>query len=422
MTTKSEASARSIRDLVVEGKVHRDIYVSADVFEQEMREIFEGSWVYVAHESEIPQPGDYRKTELGRVPIIVTRDEAGAIHVLFNRCTHRAAMVCQEDQGNSNYFRCSYHGWTFRNNGELVGASFENGYDPRDFGRERFGLGAVARVESYRGFIFASLNPNVMSLTEYLGPAANYLDLFVDLSPDGEIIARSGTHRYGYDGNWKFQMENGVDGYHPNFTHESFFFQGGPLMAKMFNGASPNYSQDLGNGHSVIDMRPLLSQAGGMVSFVAGVDQYREQLVERLGEERADEVLRSGGGTGFNLAIFPNLLIIGVQIRNVRPRRVDRTDVELFPTLLKGAPDIVNAGRLRGHESFYGPAGAGAPDDLEMFRRVQEGLKVGQMPWLHFLRGLRREELRADGTRVGHVTDELPQRAFYRQWQTLIEA
>lgn len=401
-------------------RVHRRIYLDEDLFEQEMEKIFGHSWVYVAHESEVPNAGDYRRTDIGRQPVIVVRDESGGVKVLFNRCAHRAATVCQDECGNASFFRCAYHGWTYRNSGELIGVPYSNGYDRQDFDKSDYGLQPVPRVEMYRGFIFASLAPEGISLIEHLGNAAEFLDLFVDLSPDGEIVARSGTHRYWYDGNWKLQMENGVDGYHPNFVHEAFLEgAGGEIATKLFHGNSEAEVRDLGNGHSVIDMRPAIGEFLRMgFTLAPGPDgeDYRRRLVERLGEERAEEVTRSGGGTGFNLAVFPNLLVIGVQIRNVRPRSVGRTDVELFPTLLKGATPEVNASRLRSHEAFYGPAGGGAPDDLEMFRRVYEGLKVSNMDWLIFTRGLRREAEGENGVKIGQVTDELPQRGFYRRW------
>ncbi len=128
-------------DLAKADRVHRRIYLDEDVFEQEMERIFSRTWIYVGHESEVAHPGDYKTTFLGRQPVIVSRDEAGTIHVLLNRCTHRAATVCQAASGNSNFFRCEYHGWMFRNNGELIAPTFGGGYDSADFDIADFTLG-----------------------------------------------------------------------------------------------------------------------------------------------------------------------------------------------------------------------------------------------------------------------------------------
>ena len=145
--------------------------------------------------------------------------------------------------------------------------------------------------------------------------------------------------------------------------------------------------------------------------------RHRQLLTERLGERRAREVARTNGGQGFNLLVFPNLLIIQYQLRVVHPRRVDKTEIDLYPTLLGGVDERINAQRLRAHESFYGPAGGGAPGDLEMFRRVSEGLRVESMEWLPMVRGLRRTRPGPNGEEIGHVTDEHPQRAFWTRWR-----
>jgi len=125
-------------DLFREDRLHRTVYTEPRVFEAEMDRVFGRTWLYVGHESEIDKPGDYKTTFMGLHPVIVSRSEGGGIHVLYNRCTHRAATVCQYDSGNSSFFRCDYHGWTFRNDGTLIGQTFSSGYDPRDCDRAEF--------------------------------------------------------------------------------------------------------------------------------------------------------------------------------------------------------------------------------------------------------------------------------------------
>lgn len=406
--------------LVSERGVHRDAYVDPRVFETEMRNIFGRTWIYVGHDSEVPTPGAYKTSWIGRQPVILTRDRDMGVHVLFNRCSHRAATVCQDPCGTATHLRCAYHGWTFRMDGSLIGATFADGYAAEDFDPADFGLGHPPRVDTHRGFVFASLSPDGPSLLEHLGNAAPFIDLFCDLAPTGCIeVGQPGRHRYGYDGNWKLQCENGVDGYHPNFVHQEYLESvgRGKLAMQLFHGSSPATAADLGNGHALLDSRANLAEVHER-SFQATEDGRRHvaALAERLGDDRAREVVRTNGGQGFNLLVFPNLLIIQFQIRVVNPRRVDLTEVDLYPTLLQGASENLNQMRLRAHEGFYGPAGGGAPGDLEMFRRVSEGLRVESMEWLAMVRGLRRTEVGPNGELVGHVTDEHPQRGFYARW------
>ena len=110
------------------GRVHASVYTDADVFAEEMRRIFHRSWVYLGHESEIALPGDYKTTYIGQIPVIISRTEDGRMHGVVNRCVHRGTTVCQMERGNASYFRCEYHGWTYRNSGELIGITQKSGY------------------------------------------------------------------------------------------------------------------------------------------------------------------------------------------------------------------------------------------------------------------------------------------------------
>jgi len=407
--------------LVQEDRVHGDIYLDPEIFEEEMERIFQRGWVYLAHDSEFPDAGDFRTSWIGRQPVILTRDDDRKVHVLLNRCTHRAATVCHAERGNARVFQCAYHGWSFRYTGELAAVPYADGYGP-DFRKEAFGLRRLPRVDSYRGFVFGSIEPGGASLREYLGgPVMEQIDLFCDLSPSGRIDLSAGTHRYGYDGNWKLQVENTIDGYHPNFTHRAFF-QGmqkamGVKMA-LFEGSSAGLNRDLGGGHTMLDGREFSRtddfslRRVEMIKLMA--KPYYEALADRHGETRAEELLRIGGT---HMNVFPNLMLLQNQVRVVRPIRVDRTDIHVQPALLEGAPEVINTMRLRMHEQFYGPAGGGNPDDGEMFERVQVGLRASVDPWLFIGRGRHREKVDDDGTRYGQMTDEFSQRGILQEWR-----
>jgi phenylpropionate dioxygenase-like ring-hydroxylating dioxygenase large terminal subunit len=411
--------------LVKDDRVHGRVYTDPAIFKEELDKIFSRGWVYVGHASEIPNPGDFRVTDIGRQSVIMVRDDDGQVQLLMNRCAHRANAVCQVERGNAKIFRCAYHGWTYRNNGELASVTYQDRYGA-SFRKEDYGLRKVPRIGIYRGFVFGSLSPAGNTLEQHLGvPVKEQLDLFIDLSPEGELDVTAGVHKYGYQANWKFQIENGMDGYHGNFVHQSFFEnvrrRTRVNLTDLGNSQSPAQTRDLGNGHVMIDFRRYNEARGARMSAVMVTSEsgqaYRDALIARQGEERTKELLTA---RGTHLLVFPNLILIGVQIRVIRPVQVDETEVFLYPTFLKGAPHQLNVARLRGHEAFYGPAGGGATDDLEMFERNQIGLSARVDPWLLLSRGIEQQYQNADGIITGQITDEVTQRGIWQHWKKVM--
>ena len=204
-------------------RARRDIFSDPDLFELEMAHIFEGNWVYMAHESQIPNPGDYFTLTMGRTPVMITRDKDGQLHALVNACSHRGAMLCRFKRRNQRTFTCPFHGWTFSNTGKLLKVKDPEGAGyPEQFNRDgSHDLTRVARFENYRGFLFGSLRADVAPLEEYLGEARKMIDMIVDQSEDGlEVLRGQGT--YTFDGNWKLQAENGADGYHVSAVHWNY--------------------------------------------------------------------------------------------------------------------------------------------------------------------------------------------------------
>jgi phenylpropionate dioxygenase-like ring-hydroxylating dioxygenase large terminal subunit len=417
--------------LVQEDRVHISLYTDPGIFTDEMDKIFHRGWVYVGHQGEVPNQGDFRLKRIGLQPVIMVRDQEGQVQLLLNRCRHRGATVCQEGQGNTRSFRCMYHGWTYQLNGDLSGVPGEDAYNG-DFKREELGLVKVPRVASYRGFIFGSLSPAGITLEEHLGRAAAELDLFVGLSNAEDVEVVSGIHKYSYQGNWKLAAENSMDGYHAPIVHASF---GQALMEKIKNNPIPEQqragrdltglggvTKDLGNGHVMLDYRLRIydSLNNDVMPAVRAITPAGEahfaELARRFGDERAANMLREGGTHTF---IFPNLILIGIQMRVLQPLSADRTEVCLYPTLLKWLAPEVNTIRLRSHEAFFGAASFGGPDDSEIFERIQDGCAVQLEPWQLLSRGLHRER-REDGVIIGEFTDEVTQRGIWRQWKKIM--
>jgi phenylpropionate dioxygenase-like ring-hydroxylating dioxygenase large terminal subunit len=406
------------------GRVHMGAYTDPEVFALEMRRIFYSTWVYLGHDSEIAQPGDYKTTALGRVPVILSRDEEGGINALVNRCAHRGTTVCQRESGNGSYFKCEYHGWVYNNKGELTGVSLRRGYADSEL-PGGLGLQRIPRVEAYRGLIFGSVNPDVVPLTDYLGLTVPYLDDWADQTPAGTVALRRGIWKFSYDGNWKLQAENSTEGYHPDFLHQAAIrvqthnrnrsrpreTKARPIKIAALEGLG----KDLGHGHNLVET-PQVSLPLKR-KFPAA---FLQELTATYGADRVDRLL----GPPWRLFIFPNLALAGSNVRVINPVTVSRTQIRQYYVDLPGAPPEVTDYRLAQEQGFYGPSGYGAPDDVEMFERIQAGLASADCdlldPWVLFTRQVSDEKLTSDGELTAHSTSEIQQRAIYRAWHQLM--
>lgn len=416
--------------LVQPDRVHRSVYTDSELFQEEMVRVFGGTWVYLAHESEIPNPNDFKACRLGLRPIIVVRDRQGEIRGLFNRCTHRGATVCRQAKGSAKTFVCPYHGWTFTNDGRLAGIPWDKAYSQID--RSALDLGQIPLVESYRGFIFGTLNREVPDLHAYLGRARELLDQWLDRYPNAQITVQSSAHQLIYNGNWKFIYDNAADGYHVNFSHRSLLMVANRLGEQkdmQYFARSPDegemYLQYLGNGHLFLDQRPSYPEREGAFwqnqRPQPGREPYETAIREKWGE-KADYLLDLAVGSQMNLTIFPNLLIVGNQINVVEPLAVDRTQQTSYATTIAGVPDEVNTLRMRTQEDF---PSFGIPDDMVNFAECHRGLTIPELEWVMLNRGYGisdRQQTDADGVITAPVTDEVPIRSYYQEWKRLMSA
>ena len=231
------------------------MYTDPEIFELEMSKIFERTWVWVAHESELPKPGSFKSTYVGRQPVIVSRDRKGNLHTLVNRCRHRGASVCEQRTGQANGFTCPYHAWSYGLDGTLRGIPYPDGYE-NVMGKEGMGLKKL-RTEAYGGMIFATFDHDAEPLEEFLGDVRVWIDRFF-AQGGGYPIKVLGTHRFNFRGNWKIQLENTTDGYHFPIVHRSWMAsvdsETSDMMSFMTDPTAVTH--DLGNGHSVAQMVP----------------------------------------------------------------------------------------------------------------------------------------------------------------------
>ena len=407
-----------------EGKVLGRVYLDPDLYRQEIERIWKRLWLFAGHESEVPKPGDYITRTVGTVPLIINRTPEGNVVVLINRCMHRGNLVCNQADGNAAVFQCAYHGWAYRNNGDLVGVPYQKGYGA-DFDKSRHGMQRPARVSTYRGFIFVSYAPEGPTIEEHLGNAREVLDRYIDISPTGRLRLDAGYNRIRLDCNWKMYVENSSDNYHNNFVHVSAYMTAPArkIASAISRDDSKGLVWALGNGHSYLDFRgEELVQGMQLRSASASVDeeserQYVRDLEARVGQEKAASLLSEGPPTLF---VFPNMFVIQQDVRRLEPVSATSSHLYQHPAMLDGVPDSINRQRLTRHETAYGPAGFVMADDLEVFARSQRAVDQTPDDWMLLTRGMFREERCDNGSLRGHVTDETAMRDMWREYLRLL--
>jgi phenylpropionate dioxygenase-like ring-hydroxylating dioxygenase large terminal subunit len=423
--------------LVREDRVHRSIYTDAAIFEREMTHIFGAVWVYLAHESQIPRNDDYISARLGLRPLIVVRDSEGKLRALYNRCTHRGARICRQERGNARSFQCAYHGWTYFNSGKLRGVPWPEGY-ACDFKDGQFNLAQVPRVESYRGFIFGTLNLDAPPLLDYLGLVRKPIDEWLDRHPGGKVEVRE-ANRLKFKGNWKLAYDNAADGYHVAFSHRSLLEMENRMQQDATKGMSfymgkpdeaPMYVQVFANGHHFKDKRPNIGKRPGALwekeAVHPGMAFFENSIRTRLGD-RAERALDLAAAEAVNINVFPNLSLLGNHIQVFQPVAVDETDTTWYATVvcdeageLGGAVDDVNALRLRAQEAF---PNFGEVDDAVNFEEIQRGLAACEDEWVYMHRGLGvpgRVRTEPDGSLKAPATDEVFMRSHMKEWKRLM--
>jgi fatty-acyl-CoA synthase len=409
------------RRLIEPARVHGSLYTDPQIFAAELARIWYRTWVFIGHESEIRAPGDYVRTSIGLQDVIMTRGADEAVHVLLNRCAHRGNLVCEADRGNAKSFRCPYHGWTYRNTGELIGFPFNTGYGGKGSIEGELSLARAARVDSHRGFVFASLAPGGPDLAEHLGEAAAELDRLARLSPAGEVELTAGWLRHRTRANWKLLAENETDGYHPQFVHGSIFGVTGSPIGALYSDKSIAVTRDLGNGHSENDLRPEFRRTAEPMRWFGTTAQRVPVYVNAMRAvhgEAADEILIEGAP---HVMIFPNLFIAEIQVFVIQPVGPGECIQRSTAVQLAGAAEL-NRRMVSQSVGSVGPAGMLLADDTEMYERNQRGVAMLAPEWLDLRRGLARERTDERGLRIGTATDETAMRGFWRHYLSLMEA
>jgi phenylpropionate dioxygenase-like ring-hydroxylating dioxygenase large terminal subunit len=413
----------AVPDALFDGTLlDKKVYTDPAVFDLEMERLFARTWILLGHESQVPEPGSYFLGRIARFPVIVVRGKDGQVRVLHNRCAHRGPAVCSQRAGRTQLFICPYHAWTYELDGRLRSMPLREEYGP-GFPREQRGLAEVARVALYRGFIFASVSPDVPEIEQFLGAARLAFDDFLNRSPTGEIEAVDPPLRYRVRANWKVIFENLNDILHPLFAHAS----AAAAVKNMVEvqklhplhrllAATPNMPvQNFQKLESVITDHAH-SYVTGIVSLINPPiprDEYFHALAARHGEDGAVRVLSTDVHV---VLVYPSVTMNSrfQTLRLVRPIAVDETEVEAHVFRLKGAPDSVFAQALEYNYVSGSPTSPVLVDDLEIYERLQaEG---GVHAPISVERGLETDAaLTGAGSRIPGTSEEYIRRQ-YRLW------
>jgi phenylpropionate dioxygenase-like ring-hydroxylating dioxygenase large terminal subunit len=419
-----------VQALVQDDRVHRDLYISPELFAQEQQHLFANTWNFVGHASQVPQTGDYVMVTIAGQPLLMVRQADGSVGVLHNRCAHKGAQLVTAPTGNvGRVFRCPYHSWTYKLDGAPLAVPLRSGYEGTGLqaSSSAEGLQALRHVSVYRDFVFARLSDVGPEFNTYCGPMLRVIDLLVDRSPVGRLQVAGGCLRTVVRCNWKMYVENINDTVHPLSTHESAtaaaraVWAGQPddapkpmAMEQILPfAAGHDFFDGMGgrihpNGHSVLGIHFSLHSSYGQLA------DYEQALRDAWGEARATEVLQRSPQNAF---IFPSVSLKSSPqaIRVIRPLAVDRTLVEAWSFRAEGSPDLMLQRALTYNRLVFSPMSVVAHDDLHLFESVQRGLVAGHNEWVSLHRGHRAGEFN-EPTQDVNGTNEILMRNQFRAW------
>ncbi len=361
MTTISREELSALVDHE-RGLVSRRIYADPDIYRLELERVFARCWLYLGHESQLPNPGDYINVFMGEQPIFVVRNRQGKINAFINSCPHCGSPVCRADAGNTTSFLCTYHGWAYDLDGKLTAAP---------------GLPPVAQAASYKGLIFGTFDPDAPSLEEFLGDMRWGLDLLLE---QGDMVVVPGVVRWQMDANWKFAADNAIgDMYHGNITHRSAKLAGhgagrgidintpeGRRVALQGLGR-PGFTvvTEYGHGFNADYLRNDFDP-----DAPAAYWRKDPEVQKRMGPLR-NRVARA------NENVFPNLFVNSGSRELMLRNPLGPAKMEIWKTTLvdRNAPPEAVRAQLGNSNRHFGPAGMFEMDDGENWDQSTDGTR-----------------------------------------------
>lgn len=378
---------------ITQTEVDRSVFADDEIYRSEMERLFRNGWTFVGLEAEIPSPGDFRRSWMGDLPVIMTRSRDGSVAVLENACSHRGALVALEQRGNCSTFTCPYHQWAFGNDGRLLGVPMRKKYTDGQY-KARGGLRA-ARVETFAGLVWATFAEDAETLAEYLADAGPHID---EMLRGGDVVVL-GYHRFQVSANWKLFWENTEDAYHASLLHN---------FAQALDIYQVGENIAFENGHGAIKWEMVSLSDEAMRTHLA---KAKFQMKDFTLFQSHD---RSPGSWNRVMGLFPNALVLEewdmLNVRHIVPKGPDCVELHTVALGLRGESSEKLAKRARDYGNFFGPAGFAGRDDVVAIGAVQATGGVSSV----------RTSFMALGDlskRSGDLDGEYTVRAFYDQYR-----
>jgi phenylpropionate dioxygenase-like ring-hydroxylating dioxygenase large terminal subunit len=434
------AYQRGLVDLAT-GQISREIFVNEEIYAEEQERVFARAWLFVGHESQIPNPGDFFVSCMGEESVLLCRDRAGQVHVFLNSCRHRGMKVCRYDEGNTTVFTCPYHGWSYGTDGRLVGVPYFREAYHSTLDRSQWGLVEVAQLSLYKGTVWATWDPEAPPFLEYLGDFVRYFDLSLDGwdGSEGGSEVLGGVQKWLIPCNWKFPAENfSGDSYH-NISHRSVDLVG--------IGPSGSGRRDMRERQMARRLQICFPERGhqtGVYALPAGDKaapsyQHSPVVAEYFAECEARRRERGPWGRviGSPGEIFPNTALHPRQPRTIaawHPRGAHQTEVWRWYLVDKAAPQEVKNFLRDYYIRYSGPAGLTEQDDMENWNyahAASRGTIARRYPY-SYEQGMGHEiaHFEWDGLALPGWVMDLTQaqssehnlRNLYRRWAEFMEA
>jgi len=407
--------------------IRRQAWSDPEVYALEKKGIFAKAWLFLAHESQIKEPGDFVQAYMGETPIIVSRGPDQNVYANINSCTHRGLPVCRSDHGNTKSFVCPYHNWNYDVTGKLQAIPQERHVEGRP-DKSQLGLKPVPRVESWNGMIFGCFDPEVESLDDYLGDMRFYLDAFFGRFPQG-IEFYGAPQRWKINANWKLPVENQLgDVNHGPFLHAAVippeanaevFELGLSAVPKPGHGATFRLMPEDAPVESVAwGFEGLATLLGG-----SEVQEYlreiQAQAAERVGPLRARM-------KGLTYGVYPNLSFLwsNTAFKVSHPRGPGQVEYWCWSVVPADAPDEFKKILRGNHTAFFGPGGILEQEDSEAWVQQFQGAKIENVDDRPFFYGLGLDEEKAHPDLPGLVSvtaNEFYARHFFKRWRAALE-
>ncbi|MBH2031251.1 MAG: Rieske 2Fe-2S domain-containing protein [Pseudomonadales bacterium] len=429
-------SDEEIKALVDEEKGLLDprIFSDQDLYEIELERVFARSWLLLGHEGHIPKAGDYLTTYMGEDPVIVVRQKDRSIKVFLNQCRHRGMRIERSDFGNAKSFTCTYHGWAYDTAGNLVNVPYEKeafcdkkegdcGFDKADWGPLQ------ARVDTYKGLIFANWDTEAPDLKTYLSDATPYMDVMLDRTEAGTQVI-TGMQKTVIPCNWKFAAEQFCsDMYHAGtMAHLSGVLSSLPPemdLSQVKLPSSGNQFRAKWGGHGTgwfnDDFALLQAIMGPKV-----VDYWTKGPAAERAKERLGKVLPADRMVAQHMTIFPTCSFLpGINtVRTWHPRGPNEIEVWSFIVVDADAPEDIKEEYRRKNIFTFNQGGTYEQDDGENWVEIQRGLrgyKARSRPLCAQMgAGVPNKNNPEFPGKTSYVYSEEAARGFYHHWSRMM--